>query len=110
MTTSPPSALERSSNAIANVDEAIADIRAGRMVILVDDADRENEGHLSQIPAPVHRYLCDEAGSKMDGCLAPQMLDLKVGAQVLITSNARVAPAHATPRPDNPNPRRRCSC
>ena len=46
MTTSPPSALERSSNAIANVDEAIADIRAGRMVILVDDADRENEGDL----------------------------------------------------------------
>jgi 3,4-dihydroxy 2-butanone 4-phosphate synthase / GTP cyclohydrolase II len=28
----------------ATIDEALADIRAGRMVIVVDDADRENEG------------------------------------------------------------------
>jgi len=28
----------------ATIEEAIADIRAGRMVIVVDDADRENEG------------------------------------------------------------------
>jgi len=32
--------------AIASVEAAIEDIRAGRMVILVDDADRENEGDL----------------------------------------------------------------
>src|SRR3989449_9641230 len=31
----------------ATVDEAIADIRAGRMVIVVDDEDRENEGDLT---------------------------------------------------------------
>src|SRR5256712_12372230 len=31
----------------ATVDEAIADIRAGRMVIGVDDEDRENEGDLT---------------------------------------------------------------
>ncbi len=30
----------------ANVEDAIADIRAGRMVIVIDDADRENEGDL----------------------------------------------------------------
>ena len=29
------------------VDRAIADIRAGKMVILVDDEDRENEGDLT---------------------------------------------------------------
>ena len=28
----------------ATIDEAVADIRAGKMVIVVDDADRENEG------------------------------------------------------------------
>ncbi|MGA9162100.1 MAG: bifunctional 3,4-dihydroxy-2-butanone-4-phosphate synthase/GTP cyclohydrolase II [Actinomycetota bacterium] len=28
----------------ATIDEALADIRAGKMVIVVDDADRENEG------------------------------------------------------------------
>jgi 3,4-dihydroxy 2-butanone 4-phosphate synthase/GTP cyclohydrolase II len=32
--------------ALATIDEAIKDIRAGRMVILVDDEDRENEGDL----------------------------------------------------------------
>ncbi|MEY3013121.1 MAG: hypothetical protein RIT45_1856 [Pseudomonadota bacterium] len=32
--------------AIARIDDAIADIREGRMVILVDDEDRENEGDL----------------------------------------------------------------
>jgi 3,4-dihydroxy 2-butanone 4-phosphate synthase/GTP cyclohydrolase II len=32
--------------AIASVEAAIADIRAGKLVILVDDADRENEGDL----------------------------------------------------------------
>ena len=31
----------------ATVDEAIADIRAGKMVIIVDDEDRENEGDLA---------------------------------------------------------------
>ena len=31
----------------ATIDEAIADIRAGKMVIVVDDEDRENEGDLT---------------------------------------------------------------
>lgn len=35
-----------SGSAFSSVDEALADIRAGRMVILVDDEDRENEGDL----------------------------------------------------------------
>ena len=32
--------------AFATIDEAIADIRDGRMIIIVDDEDRENEGDL----------------------------------------------------------------
>ena len=32
---------------IKRVEMAIADIRAGKMVILVDDEDRENEGDLT---------------------------------------------------------------
>ena len=31
---------------MATIPEALAEIRAGRMVILVDDEDRENEGDL----------------------------------------------------------------
>jgi 3,4-dihydroxy 2-butanone 4-phosphate synthase/GTP cyclohydrolase II len=37
-----PDAADRS--AFASIPEAIADIRAGRIVLVVDDADRENEG------------------------------------------------------------------
>jgi 3,4-dihydroxy 2-butanone 4-phosphate synthase/GTP cyclohydrolase II len=32
--------------AFATIDEAVADIRDGRMIIIVDDEDRENEGDL----------------------------------------------------------------
>ena len=32
--------------AIATIDEAVADIRDGRMIIIIDDEDRENEGDL----------------------------------------------------------------
>ena len=35
--------------AICSVEEAVEDIRQGRMIILVDDEDRENEG---DIPSP----------------------------------------------------------
>lgn len=35
------------SAAFASIEDAIADIRAGRMVVVVDDADRENEGDLT---------------------------------------------------------------
>jgi 3,4-dihydroxy 2-butanone 4-phosphate synthase/GTP cyclohydrolase II len=31
---------------LATIEEAIADIKRGRMVILMDDKDRENEGDL----------------------------------------------------------------
>jgi 3,4-dihydroxy 2-butanone 4-phosphate synthase/GTP cyclohydrolase II len=37
-------ASQRDRSAFATVDEAISDIRAGKMVIVVDDADREDEG------------------------------------------------------------------
>ncbi len=37
---------EHPDSIVSTVEEAIADIRAGKMVILVDDEDRENEGDL----------------------------------------------------------------
>lgn len=37
---------ERTDIAFSSIEEAIADIRAGRMIIVVDDEDRENEGDL----------------------------------------------------------------
>jgi 3,4-dihydroxy 2-butanone 4-phosphate synthase/GTP cyclohydrolase II len=40
------SAEQRHAAALSSVEDALADIRAGKMVILVDDEDRENEGDL----------------------------------------------------------------
>jgi len=42
LSTQPEAAIDRS--VFASVDDAIADIREGRIVLVVDDADRENEG------------------------------------------------------------------
>ena len=42
-TTMHPSAIE---NAFSNIEDIIADIRDGKMVIMVDDENRENEGDL----------------------------------------------------------------
>jgi 3,4-dihydroxy-2-butanone 4-phosphate synthase len=38
--------IEPARSVLATIDEAVADIAAGRMVIVVDDEDRENEGDL----------------------------------------------------------------
>ncbi len=38
--------VKHALHAVANVEKAIAAMRKGRMVILVDDEDRENEGDL----------------------------------------------------------------
>jgi 3,4-dihydroxy 2-butanone 4-phosphate synthase/GTP cyclohydrolase II len=51
MTSTPPNlrlakSAEDVARATASVEAAVEDIRAGKMVILVDDADRENEGDL----------------------------------------------------------------
>jgi 3,4-dihydroxy 2-butanone 4-phosphate synthase/GTP cyclohydrolase II len=37
--------------AIASTAEIVAEIKAGRMVILVDEEDRENEGDLVMAPS-----------------------------------------------------------
>jgi len=44
----PPSSVDPSAkrSSVATIDEAIAEYKAGRMVIVMDDEDRENEGDL----------------------------------------------------------------
>src|SRR5207253_1471459 len=41
-----PVSARRLVSSFATVDEAIEEIRAGRMLVVVDDEDRENEGDL----------------------------------------------------------------
>jgi 3,4-dihydroxy 2-butanone 4-phosphate synthase / GTP cyclohydrolase II len=46
MNVAPPRALDIAPEELRDVQAALDDIRAGKMVILVDDEDRENEGDL----------------------------------------------------------------
>ena len=43
-TSATPNAVPESSFTFDSIDDAIADIKAGRLIIVVDDEDRENEG------------------------------------------------------------------
>jgi 3,4-dihydroxy 2-butanone 4-phosphate synthase/GTP cyclohydrolase II len=43
----------KETGALSSVEELVADIRRGKMVILVDDEDRENEGDLTMAAAKV---------------------------------------------------------
>ena len=52
-----------------------------------DPADRENALRLAQIQSSLMTYLASESGGKMDGCLAPTTLDLKLDAQVILLKN-----------------------
>src|SRR5215470_1414852 len=46
MFSTPPATPVRKSPYVVSTEEAIEEIRAGRMIILMDDEDRENEGDL----------------------------------------------------------------
>jgi 3,4-dihydroxy 2-butanone 4-phosphate synthase/GTP cyclohydrolase II len=90
---------------LAAVEQAIADVRAGKMVIVVDDADRENEGDLVMAaehvtPEAVNfmlRYgrglLClPMAPEEIDRLQLPQMVDRneeRMGTAFTVTIDAK---------------------
>jgi len=86
-----PAALRRApgepGSALSSIDEALADIRAGKMVILVDDEDRENEGDLCMAAEAVTPEAINFMAMYGRGliCLAldePQLTKLKLNMMV----------------------------
>ena len=60
---------------VSKIEDAIEDIRAGKMVIIVDDEDRENEGDLAMsaekiTPAAINFMATYGEGSFVSLCLA----------------------------------------
>ena len=47
--------MSKMQDSFATVEEAVADVRAGKMIVLVDDEDRENEGDLTMAAEKVDR-------------------------------------------------------
>lgn len=75
---------------LCSVEEALADIRAGKMVILVDDEDRENEGDLTmaaQFVTPEAINFMTKYGRGLV-CLpmAPEMID-RLGLPMMTRNN-----------------------
>jgi len=75
----PPTAGESAPLALGEIADAIAAIAAGRMVILVDDEDRENEGDLvvagSMVTADHINFMCREGRGLICLALTPERVD-----------------------------------
>src|ERR671923_326953 len=63
----------------ATIEEAIEDIREGRMVVVVDDPDRENEGDLTiaaQFATPeAINFMATHARGLICLCITPERCD-----------------------------------
>ena len=68
------------SRPFAPVEDAIADIRAGRMVVVCDDEDRENEGDLTiAAPPELLRYVVEKGSIAVNG-VSLTVVDVDAGA------------------------------
>jgi 3,4-dihydroxy 2-butanone 4-phosphate synthase/GTP cyclohydrolase II len=82
-----------SAGSFASIDEAVAEIGAGRMVIVVDDADRENEGDFimaaEKVTAEAINFMATHGrgiicmpceGQRLDELRIPLMVASKAGS------------------------------
>jgi 3,4-dihydroxy 2-butanone 4-phosphate synthase/GTP cyclohydrolase II len=81
----------------ATIEEALEDIAAGRMVVVVDDEDRENEGDLvmaAQFVTPdAVNFMTRQAGGWICLALTPERCD-ELGLDLMAAKNES---AHQTP-------------
>ncbi len=79
------------------IEEAIADIKAGKIVMVVDDEDRENEGDMicaaEMITPEMVNFMIREARGLMCAPLTQERCD-ELGLDMMVTSNTSV---HTTP-------------
>jgi len=75
---------------ICSIDEAIEDIRRGRMIILVDDEDRENEGDLTiaaeRITPEAINFMAKYGRGLICLALSPEWVD-RLGLPMMAPSN-----------------------
>lgn len=85
------------SNQLDSIEEAIADIRAGKIVLVVDDEDRENEGDMicaAELVTPeMVNFMVKEGRGLMCAPLTDQRCR-ELGLDMMVTSNTSV---HTTP-------------
>ena len=84
-------------NAYSTIEDALEDVSAGRMVVVVDDADRENEGDLvmaAQFVTPdAINFMTRQAGGWICLALTPDRCD-ELGLELMTAKNES---SHQTP-------------
>jgi len=89
------------AQSIENVHRALEDIRAGRMVILVDDEDRENEGDLVMAAEKVTPEAINFMARHARGLICLSLTDERVrqlDLPMMVDEN-RSSPSTAFPLP-----------
>ena len=86
--------VPRSKSPFASVEDALADIRAGKMIIVVDDEDRENEGDLtmaaSKVTPEAINFMVKYGRGLVCLAMTPERLDeLEVPLEVSTNSSRR---------------------
>jgi 3,4-dihydroxy 2-butanone 4-phosphate synthase / GTP cyclohydrolase II len=91
------SSLPREDIKFSTIEDALEDIAAGRMVVVVDDEDRENEGDLvmaAQFVTPdAINFMTRQAGGWICLALTPERCD-QLGLDLMAAKNES---AHQTP-------------
>lgn len=76
--------------AVSSIDEVVEDIRAGKMVILVDDEDRENEGDLcmaaSAVTPEAINFMAKHGRGLICLTLSPDLVD-KLELPMMVSDN-----------------------
>ncbi|AGF78568.1 GTP cyclohydrolase II [Desulfocapsa sulfexigens DSM 10523] len=76
--------------AVSSIDEVLEDIKAGKMVILVDDEDRENEGDLymaaSAITPEAVNFMATHGRGLICLTLSPELID-KLELPMMVSEN-----------------------
>lgn len=82
-------------NQFHTIEELVADLKLGKMVILVDDEDRENEGDLvlaaDFVTAPLINFMATEAKGLICLSLSSQQID-RLGLPLMIRDESNRAP------------------
>ncbi|MFD2569886.1 bifunctional 3,4-dihydroxy-2-butanone-4-phosphate synthase/GTP cyclohydrolase II [Spirosoma soli] len=93
----PANRPEPSPIRLDRIEDAVADIKAGKIVLVVDDEDRENEGDMicaaEMITPEMVNFMVREARGLMCAPLTQERCD-ELGLDMMVSSNTSV---HTTP-------------
>ena len=81
---------------IADVEAAIADVRAGRMIVVIDDADRENEGDLIMAASKIQPSHVNFMVTEARGLLCVALSGERAEALDLFPMTAESTALHGT--------------